>query len=188
MDPEDLEVATAPSPFHPHSLPLRSAIATARSSAPCVALSVSGTPGVTTTYRGHVTATRENGFGIRNPSHVRSTHARSGLTSNAPIHPAPVSAASCAAPGLATIAGPFGPSAVIAQMRPSPYARSIPRSPTLPPREDDPRTATNPSRSTVRAINSPSKLRLIRIAIPSPRNRCAHSSSDRCQKTKIVGG
>jgi len=62
--------------------------------------------------------------------------------------------------------------------------------PAAPPRELDPRTASYPSRPSVRVMSSPSKLRLMRIEHRNLRKYHPASSVHRCQKQKMpmVGG
>ena len=62
-----------------------------------------------------------------------------------------------------TADGPRGPSAVRIAVFPLSITCFSPSNPSRAPRELDPRTASNPNSLRMRVINSPSKLRLIRI-------------------------
>src|SRR5258708_30057686 len=90
-------------------------------------------------------------------------------------------------PGLATYFGPRGPSIVKATGAPcSNWLFKASRG-VAPPRLLDPRTAMKPSFSMIRAIYSPSKLRLTITAIPAFRHNHAPAKTARCQKEEITG-
>src|SRR5208283_4781947 len=85
-------------------------------------------------------------------------------------------------PGLATSFGPCGPSIVNATEAPCSNWVFRPSRAVAPPRLLDPRTATKPSFSAVRAMYSPSKLRLTITAIPAFLHNHAPANTARCQK------
>jgi len=89
-------------------------------------------------------------------------------------------------PGFAMNLGPRGPSIVNAAICPPASTRFIPSSAPAPPRELDPRTAINPNRSMIRAMYSPSKLRLVITATPRPRKYQVAGITARCQKGPIT--
>ena len=76
----------------------------------------------------------------------------------------PVNCASFTAPGFTLYTGPVGPSAVNTAGCPRSSALASASSPLPPKRVLEPRAVKKPSRSMVRAISSPSKLRLMSTA------------------------
>src|ERR1700674_1845372 len=93
----------------------------------------------------------------------------------------PLSRDSNTGPGLATYLGPRGPSMGKATDQPCSRYFLKPSSAFAPPRLLDPRTAAKPRFSIVRAIYSPSKLRLTITAIPTLRHSHAPANTARCQ-------
>ncbi|MEA2462450.1 MAG: hypothetical protein QOJ98_197 [Acidobacteriota bacterium] len=101
----------------------------------------------------------------------------------------PVICAAKTTPGLATRAGPFGPSGVKTRLLPCLRARRMnSRSASFAPREDEPRTVPTPYQRNTRAMISPSFDREVMTVIGSRYFECSISSRCACQKERMYWG
>ncbi len=100
----------------------------------------------------------------------------------------PVICAAKTTPGLATRAGPFGPSGVKTRLLPLRARRMNSRNASFAPRDDEPRTVPTPYQRNTRAMISPSFEREVMTVIGSRYFECSMSSRCACQKDRMYCG
>lgn len=100
----------------------------------------------------------------------------------------PVICAAKTTPGLATRAGPFGPSGVKTRLLPLRARRMNSRKASFAPREDEPRTVPTPYQRKTRAMISPSFEREVMTVIGSRYFECSINSRWACQNDRMYCG
>ncbi len=100
----------------------------------------------------------------------------------------PVICAAKTTPGLATRAGPFGPSGVNTRLLPLRARRMNSRNASFAPRDDDPRSVPTPYHRNTRAMISPSLEREVMTVIGSRYFECSISSRCACQNDSMYCG
>src|SRR6266404_243765 len=143
-------------------------------------------PASTSTGGAYITSIVVKGFGMHIRSQDPRYHAEATRAPTATLG-TPACCAAAIAPGCTRSAGPRGPSGVIATTAPPSSARTIPNSPTSPPRCVDPRTERYPQRTPRSARYPPSRCRLISITTSSPRWRYSRGRMRLCQRTNTNG-